>query len=229
MQKGTLVAPPHVVCDLQQPVVTIIPVAYPSTKIDQECNEARGANCLIVVGLLGQVAFLSSVRNQPTLEEPNESPFLARTSIGVEDKCTLKKLVSNEGVISGPITSACLVGGARLCFTVGPVVFITELFGNVRSGGGVENSRSTSPAKNSPMKLPSQRISVPNVAAITGPGLFTYNGTHSLVVLTGAGKLLSIKVSKQIVSPLSAGVNCCQDPFTPYSGRSVKASFLTSG
>lgn len=234
MQKGTLIAPPYTVCDLQQPVLTIIPAAYPFTKTGQECDEVRGANWLIVIGLLGQVAFLSSVTDQSTLEEPNDSPFLAtRThiAIGEANKCrpwsTLKELVSNEGITSGPITSACLVGGARLCYTVGSMVFITELFGNFR----VENSRSTSPcmpADKSLMKLPSQRISVSNVAAITGPGLFTYNGTHSLVALTAAGRLLSIKTSKQIASPFSAGnlgIDSCQDSLKTNSGKCVKVSF----
>lgn len=220
MQKGTLITPPHVVYDLQQPVVTIIPVAYPLAKTGtQECD---GANWLVVMGLLGQVVFLSSVTDRSTtLEEPNDSPFLPHTPLRVENKCTLKKkkkIVSNEGgVINGPIASACLVGGARLCYTVGSVVFITELFENVSTG--VENSRST---ENAPMKLPSQRISVSNVAAITGPGLFPYHGTHSLVVLTGAGRLFSIKASKQMASAGNLGVDCCQDS---YSGRSVKVSF----
>lgn len=184
MQKETLVAPPHFVCDLQQPVVTIIPGAKPGT---------QETNWLLVVGLLGKVAFLSSGKDRPILEEPNDSPFLTHTT--VKNKCTMKKL---EGAISGPITSACLVGGARLCYIVDSAIFITDLFES-------EDSQ----------KLPSQRISVFNVAAITGPGLFTYNGSHSLVALTGAGRLFSIKTSKQVASP---GVDS-------YSGRSVKVSF----
>lgn len=252
MEKDTLGSPPHTVCDLHQPVVTIIPVAYLLTRsgsnseigATEGCDEVRGANWLIVIGVLGQVALLSSVRDQLAIEEPNDGPFLARrthTPTRVENTSRslsiLKELVSNEGVMSGPVTSACLVGGARLCYTVGSAVFITELFdnlGSVLESGGVcsrvEYSRSSSPglpADNSPMKLPCQRIPVSNVAAITGPGLFTYNGTHSLVTLTGAGRLLSIKISKQFESPFSTGnlgIDCCQNSLKAYSGNCVKVS-----
>ena len=249
MQKGTLVAPsPHTVCDLHQPIVTIIPVAYlhktgsnSQMGATQGRDEASGANWLVVVGVLGQVAFLSSVGDQPAIKEPNDGLFFPRpthTPIGVENTSrfltTLKELINNEGVMSGPITSACLVAGARLCYTVGSSVFIADLFDNFGSSGklgsGVENSRSDSHSMpdNSPMKLPCQRIPVSNVVTITGPGPSTYNGTHSLVALTGAGRLLSIKTSMQFASPFSSGnlrVDCCQNTLKAHSGKYVKVSF----
>ncbi|KAG0618266.1 hypothetical protein M758_4G050100 [Ceratodon purpureus] len=252
MEKDTVVSPPHTVCDLHQPVVTIIPLAHLPTRSGSNSqmgategyDEVRGANWLIVIGVLGQVAFLSSVRDQLTMEEPNDGPFLARrnhTPTRVENTSRslsiLKELVSNEGVLSGPVTSACLVGGARLCYTVGSAVFISELFDDLESvlesggvGSRVEYSRSSSSnmrADNSLVKLPCQRIPISNVAAITGPGLFTYNGTHSLVTLTGAGRLLSIKISKQFASPFSTGnlgIDCCQNSLKAYSGNCIKVS-----
>lgn len=253
-QKGLLVGPsPHTVCDLQQPIVAIIPVAYllPNSGWKSQMggtrryDETKGANWLVVVGVLGQVAFLSSVRDQPAVEEPNDGPFLARrihTPTAVENTSRvfsiLKELVSNEGIVSGSITSACLMGGARLCYTVDSAVFMAELFGDSGSvleiggvGAGVKNSRGSSPtmpADNLLMKLPCQRIPVSNVAAITGPRLCTYNGTHSLVALTGTGRLFSIKISKPFVSPFSAGnqgVDSCQNSLKTYSGKCVKVSF----
>jgi hypothetical protein len=253
MHEGTAVAPPHTVCELHQPVVTIIPAAYLLGKNGSSSQmgatqgrdeEARGANWLVVVGVLGRVAFLSSVRDQqPSIEEPSHGPFLARrtpTPTRVVENASRSLSIlqelgrSNEGGMSGPVTSACLVGGGRLCYTVGSAVFVTELFdsfGSILKSGGVGENMSSSPsmlAENSLMKLPCQRIPVSNVAAITGPGLFTYHGTHSLVALTGAGKLLSIKTSKQFASQFptrNPGVDCGHDSLKADSGNSVKVSF----
>lgn len=244
LQEGKSAVPsPHVVFDFHQPLVAIIPVDYPPPttrgrcsriSTTQECNEASGPNCLIVVGLLGQVAFLSSVKDQTTLEELDDFPFLARhthTPVGDESKCrpssTLMTLVSTEGIVSGPITSACLVDGARLCFNAGSTVFITDNLGSFMKGGGgmgdaVQDPRSSS---SSISILPSQRVPASNIVNIGGPGLFTYKGSHPLVVLTRAGSLLSIKVFKQITSPVSAinpGADTHQNAPNACSGKSVE-------
>lgn len=223
---------PIVVCDLQQPVVALFPGGFPSNSsynpqqapAAQVFDKAVGATCLIVVGRLGRVAFISSVNDEIIKEEPSINPFLALSRLKlpsvsdsrVQPLTDLKQLLIHEENIQGPVLSACLLGLNHLCYTVGTEAFIAKFVEenktlpkiNGAASGIKMLSESNDPSKSSFGKpqlrkvLVSRRVSISNVAAIAGPGEFTaYTGGRPLVVFSSTGSLQSVKVSEHFTTP----------------------------